>query len=385
MKIAFYNPTHLTFLSGAEIVLLNMLPLIVEEGHEVTLYMTSLEEVPANSSVVKELKNTGVKIIQLKSFSLPLSGSPIPVGFLLQLGARYDFFYVFNGFAFQDFFGLILSKIFRAKFVYGIIAPMMTRYHLHNIYQSTVAKLIIRKADMVHTLNRDDCESLGLINKKVFFVGFGLKKEFLLHDVPEERLKSKALNVIFVGRLCEQKGVLRLLKVIEQMSGNIAIKFFICGDGEYRTMVEEYSAKLPNLTYLGFAHKKLSEVFKDKHVFLNLSKYETFCLTVLEALANGLPVIATATSGVCKDYGDDMLFAKISNDSQINEIKAAIERMASIFKNQKDEYNKMAKRAIKKASFFVWEDMTSSFIKHFTDELQSEKNKQRSGRLLNKH
>lgn len=362
MKIAFYNSTHLTFMSGAEVVLINMLPLIVQSGHSVTLYMTSMCRNPMNQHVVEHLASTGVNVIELASFKLPLSGSHIPTGLLLEYGKKYDYLYAYNGFAFQDLAGLLASKIFGSRFILGIIAPTITGYWLHDLYQKTMARIIAHHADSIHVLNKQDQKSYAVINNKTFFLGLGIKKEIIVSRIPREKVDSDVLKIVFAGRLSRQKNILKLLSVIERMAQERAVKFYICGNGEYLDLVKDYSIRLPNLTFVGHENKDLSQVFADKHVFLNLSDFETFCLAILEALANGLPVIATATDGICTDYGSDTLYRSLPIDASVDEIVDAIYAILHLFKKNPDEYLKYANRALLFARKFCWETITNTFL-----------------------
>jgi phosphatidylinositol alpha 1,6-mannosyltransferase len=112
----------------------------------------------------------------------------------------------------------------------------------------------------------------------------------------DERLRAQLapggeMIVGFVGRLAPEKRVLRL-SALHDLPG---IQLVVVGDGPDR---QSLARQLPNAIFLGFkTGDELARVYASLDVFVHTGPFETFCQTVQEALASGLPVIAPDAGG----------------------------------------------------------------------------------------
>jgi len=112
----------------------------------------------------------------------------------------------------------------------------------------------------------------------------------------DERLRAQLapggeVLVGFVGRLAPEKKVLRL-SALQDLPG---IRLVVVGDGPDRGQLAK---QLPAAAFLGFKTGiELAQVYASLDVFVHTGPFETFCQTVQEALASGLPVIAPDAGG----------------------------------------------------------------------------------------
>ncbi|MGC9498957.1 glycosyltransferase family 4 protein [Streptomyces sp. WG7] len=99
------------------------------------------------------------------------------------------------------------------------------------------------------------------------------------------------LIVGYVGRLAPEKQV----ELLSGVCGLDGVRVVVVGDGPSRTGLER---ALPGAVFLGRrTGDELARVFASLDVFAHTGPFETFCQTVQEAMASGVPVVAPAAGG----------------------------------------------------------------------------------------
>jgi len=130
---------------------------------------------------------------------------------------------------------------------------------------------------------------------------------------------------IYVGRLADYKGLDVLLKVIEEMP-NFHLR--IVGDGPLKNEVIKRSQQFKNIEYLGCLSREetIAQIKTSSFLIFPSLCHETFGLTVLEAFACGITVIAsrqTAAEELIEDQKTGLLFEKNNKE----DLKLKIEFM----------------------------------------------------------
>lgn len=116
---------------------------------------------------------------------------------------------------------------------------------------------------------------------------------------PDPQPGNSSLTLLSVGRLHRQKNVQRMLEVllaIRQQSGLPATALVI-GDGPERQNLERF-ARQHNLdgavSFEGWLPRnEVAAAYRSATLLVQLSSYEGMSNTILEALASGLPVVAS--------------------------------------------------------------------------------------------
>jgi glycosyltransferase involved in cell wall biosynthesis len=114
-------------------------------------------------------------------------------------------------------------------------------------------------------------------------------------------LREHDVVVTIVGRLSPEKGHRTFLEAARKVSSNKDnVRFLIVGDGP---MAEELGAEAARLNleerviFTSF-RKDMPEVYALTDVMVNASSIEGLPMTLLEAMASGVPVIAARTGGI---------------------------------------------------------------------------------------
>lgn len=125
--------------------------------------------------------------------------------------------------------------------------------------------------------------------------GLPAKQAYLLHDVPA---------ILSVGRLSPPKNYPEALKAIALLiSRGQRLHYYIAGEGalrgELETLVESLGLR-EHVTFLGFVDWRPWQMKAD--IFLQASAWEGLCISVVEAMGAGMPVVSTDVGGM-RDYG----------------------------------------------------------------------------------
>ncbi|MGE5490054.1 MAG: glycosyltransferase [Actinomycetota bacterium] len=107
------------------------------------------------------------------------------------------------------------------------------------------------------------------------------------------------LRLLYLGRLARKKGIENLLQAMAQLADS-AVSLSICGTGEpaYEASLRELASSLgllgKSVSFVGHVDGEARErAFLQADVCVVPSHTECFCMVVAEALARGVPVIAS--------------------------------------------------------------------------------------------
>lgn len=114
--------------------------------------------------------------------------------------------------------------------------------------------------------------------------------------------KSDGFTFISIGGLIKRKGMDLLIKAFnDAFKDKVDVSLLIYGEGPERKNLEDLinTFNLTNQVFLmGLKDRKLiARKMQESHCFLLASKLETFGVVYIEAMATGLPVIATKCGG----------------------------------------------------------------------------------------
>jgi glycogen synthase len=202
---------------------------------------------------------------------------------------------------------------------FGLKPRRLARFALERL---VLAKTCIQSLDLGHAT----CISRSLQDRLVR-AGVPLADARVIYQgIPIERFPAKPepgrlgdpLRLLFVGQLHDYKGVHTLLEAVARTSASATreLRLTIVGEGpkDYVRELQALADKIPErVRFLDkLPYDELPAVYRDHDAFVFPSTdVEAFGLTFLEAMASGLPLIATQAGGhgeVLEDGETALLF-----------------------------------------------------------------------------
>jgi len=106
-------------------------------------------------------------------------------------------------------------------------------------------------------------------------------------------------RILYVGRLSQEKDLTVLFEAFRLLNQQGTYELCIIGDGPLRPQTERFVHNTAHTVYAGMIPygERLAEFYATADVLALPSRNETFGLTILEALASGLPVVAIKQGG----------------------------------------------------------------------------------------
>jgi glycosyltransferase involved in cell wall biosynthesis len=201
---------------------------------------------------------------------------------------------------------LLSHKLLRTPYViYGRGSDV----YLPDWFTKLTAKGILKNASTVIALTEHMKDAMQAIySRDVVVVPNGIN----LNEIAEREAEGgdPGKKILFVGRLHPVKGAQYLLgamKIIHQKLPEA--KLVLVGDGEEREHLETLTDNLGIRECVEFAgrvpHERVQDYMNQAEVFVLPSLSEGFPVTILEAMACGLPVVATRVGGIPDIIDDD--------------------------------------------------------------------------------
>ena len=155
-----------------------------------------------------------------------------------------------------------------------------------------VERAALEWADVVTAVSKQVAEHYAKLGYQVVYVPNAIDPL----ELPSEGTRLYKPQVVYTGRLSREKGVDILVKAFKELDLNAHL--VIVGEGPLRKELEELARDDPRIHLLGPRPRgETLKIVRGSDVFVLPSRQEGLSTSLLEAMAMGVPVIATAVGG----------------------------------------------------------------------------------------
>ena len=358
MKIAIYSDNFYPEISGISDSIITIAKELSKRGHKVIFYVPKYSK---KDFTILKLKfqeiNLGKNIQIFRLPSLPYPLSPTKQGRLV-LPFLFSFKHIkkFNPDVIytQSFFGagieaLLVSKILKIHLV-GTNHTLISEFLKYSpIRSKLIEKLMLKYVSWYY----NHCQYVTSPSKSVLKdmekYGFKRKNRFFSNPIdlsyfkPTDKMTKKRIRqklnlsgkiICYAGRLAEEKNVDQIIKAIKIVKEKfLDVKLMIAGKGKNEEYLKQYVKKLgleQNVYFLGYLKQdSLLNLYRLSDIFAVMSTAETQCMSMMQAMASGLPVIGADAWAIPEYLNGSHGIVVPAGD-----VKSLAEKIIYLFNNQ---------------------------------------------------
>lgn len=191
----------------------------------------------------------------------------------------------------------------------------------------------------------------------------GLDPFWLKNINSPKELDAGQIKLLFVGDFTPRKNVLTSIKVAillkeKGIDAHLTLVGWVPTNIKpYMNQVQEACKDIAYIDILDHETNKdnLKNIYRQADIFIMPSIGETFGLTYIEALSQGLPLIFTKNQGIDTDkyYDKDEVFGYAVNCMEVEEIAEKVEKII-------ENYSDLSAQAVKTAPRYNWDKIAKA-------------------------
>ncbi len=389
MKICIITGTFRPGASGPSTYLYNLCNILVEKGHEVGIITYG----ELGGGKTKDSYSYPIKRIS-RRYPLPLRLISFFYN-ILSIGRDYDLLYV-NDYGLPatiaNFFlrkPLVMKIVGDFAWEYsirkGLIKPNqdIDEFQKKNLgirvwFFKKLQGFYVKRAKMIIAPSeyfKKIIKGWGISKEKikVIYNAVDVQKYILKYSKEEARkkldLEPHAKIILTIARLAPWKGIDKVIPILPEIAKQVSkVKYLVIGEGDklYLKQLAKSCKAKDRITFLGRVdYSETPYWFKAVDVFVLYSGYEGFSHVILEAMAAGIPVIASKKGGNPEAISDGKNGLLISLGKE-EELKKAIIKVL----NKPEFAQNLVKRGREKIKKFNWDKLVKETLKIFEQVLK---------------
>ena len=319
MKIAFFVGIFFPQPGGVQVQTHNMANTIVKMGYDIDFFLLNKSNVKNNLYKLIIINKFIISLFFYLNFYLKINLSiifRIYLKYFLKVD-KYDLFH-FHFLNHKMLYLIDNLKYFQKKIIvtfHGADIQFDKNFNYGFRIDETYERLfqsVIFKIDYFFTISKSikkDILKIGIDEKRIFSSpnSVSLEKINKFKNL-EENIKDK-IHILTVARFAKNtKGLDLIPEIANKLSEkNINYKWSLVGKNidqikKFKDMDRyeknfKFYDNIQNFEEDIFPNSELIKIYKNNHIYVSLSRIEAFPITLLEALACGLPVLSFNTKG----------------------------------------------------------------------------------------
>jgi len=272
-------------------------------------------------------------------------------------------------------YGLVGALSGFHPFVISSWGTDVMKFPQKNFIAKSILKYNFKSADLLCATSNTIKEFIHKVtDKEVSVIPFGVNvNEFIPKQVaslfdPEDFVigSIKPIESIYNGDI--------LIKSFAVLSKNYNnLKLLIIGEGseseKLKLLCKQMSVENKVIFTGRIPFSEVSNYFNMIDVLANLSEYESFGVSVVEAMSCEKPVVVTNVGGLKEVVADDSVGLKVSV-ADIDETNSALEKLI-LDKQLRKTIGKNARQHVLK--YYNWEDNLNEMITHYSNLMRKNK------------
>ena len=242
--------------------------------------------------------------------------------------------------------------------LHGIFSEQIDMLHGKTIgkFSKKYENSALEWADAITVVSKEAQEHY----QKLGFDTYHIPNAIDINSLPQSEKKMFEKQIIYVGRLSKEKGILELLSIMKELSNDTSL--LIVGNGPEEEKVE-LASKQENIHYLGYLPPEQTiPLVRGSDILIQPSLIEGISTSILEAMACKTAIIATNVGGNKEILSDHNTGILIQNHSEIlgsvNELFSDIKLRDSIVRNAINEVEKYDWKNIGKQYFKLYSSLS---------------------------
>lgn len=313
MKLLIFAGSFYPFFGGYENFIYNLSIKLIEKGWVVDILTMNTEKTELLENI------DGINVYRIPCWNALNRTFPIPKPSLKTLSIfcliyknDYDIVNTHTRFFITSFLGAIFAKMKKVPLVHiehGSTHSILTNKFvsfINIIYDHFIGFIIIKLAHASVGISKPSCDflrHLGANNPILILDGIDIEVFRRINtNIKNELGLINNFIIVFVGRLVYAKGAQDIISIFPRIKAKQSnAKILIIGDGPYKAKLKDMicSEHKDDIIFLGTkTQNEIVGFLNVADIFVNLSYSEGFGITVLEAGAVGVPIIATRVGGV---------------------------------------------------------------------------------------
>lgn len=160
----------------------------------------------------------------------------------------------------------------------------------------------------------------------------------------------------FVGRLAPEKHVERLQALADRSGPGGDLQLVIVGDGPARPQLQD---AMPHAIFTGELHgENLGQAYATLDVFCHAGEFETFCQSIQEAQASGVPVVGPAQGGPRDLVQEDVNGFLLDPGTYATEVSAVVDAVLA-------DHSRLAAAALATVAGRTWVAVCGQLFDHY--------------------